>query len=57
MRASSRIICPVVELGLAGATMHKTDECVARERRSQRSDRHLCARCSTAYFAEAARDE
>ena len=21
--------CPVVELGLAGATMHKTDECVA----------------------------
>ena len=22
-------LCPVVELGLAGATMHKTDECVA----------------------------
>ena len=24
--------CPVVELGLAGATMHKADECVPVER-------------------------
>ena len=26
MRASSRIICPVVEFGLVGKTMHMVDE-------------------------------
>ena len=40
----------MVELGLAGATMHKTDECVAvSEIRSP--DRYLCA-LLTAYFAK-----
>ena len=30
--------CPVVELGLAGATMHKTDECVALEEIARLTD-------------------
>ena len=34
-------ICPVVELGLAGTTMHKADECVAVAEIA-RPDRHLC---------------
>ena len=42
--------CPVVELGLAGTTMHKADECVAVEEISALTD--IYAALLTAYFAK-----
>jgi len=43
-------ICPVVELGLAGATMHKADECVAVSEISALTD--IYAALLAAYFAK-----
>jgi succinyl-diaminopimelate desuccinylase len=43
-------ICPVVELGLAGATMHKADECVAVSEIAALTD--IYAALLTAYFAK-----
>ncbi len=43
-------ICPVVELGLAGATMHKADECVAVSEISALTD--IYAAILAAYFAK-----
>lgn len=43
-------ICPVVELGLAGATMHKADECVAVAEIMALTD--IYAALLTAYFAK-----
>ena len=43
-------ICPVVELGLAGATMHKADECVPVAEISALTD--IYAALLTAYFAK-----
>jgi succinyl-diaminopimelate desuccinylase len=40
--------CPVVELGLAGGTMHKTDECVALSEIAALTD--IYAALLTAYF-------
>jgi len=40
--------CPVVELGLAGGTMHKTDECVALSEITALTD--IYAALLTAYF-------
>ncbi len=42
--------CPVVELGLAGATMHKTDECVAVSEIEKLTD--IYAALLTDYFAK-----
>jgi len=42
--------CPVVELGLAGATMHKTDECVAVSEIETLTD--IYAALLTDYFAK-----
>ena len=42
--------CPVVELGLAGATMHKTDECVALDEIARLTD--IYAALLTDYFAK-----
>ena len=42
--------CPVVELGLAGATMHKTDECVAVSEIETLTD--IYAALLTGYFAK-----
>ena len=42
--------CPVVELGLAGATMHKADECVAVAEIAALTD--IYAALLTAYFAK-----
>ena len=42
--------CPVVELGLAGATMHKTDECVALGEIEMLTD--IYAELLTDYFAK-----
>ena len=42
--------CPVVELGLAGATMHKTDECVAVSEIEQLTN--IYAQLLTDYFAK-----
>ena len=42
--------CPVVELGLAGATMHKTDECVAVREIEMLTD--IYAQLLTDYFAK-----
>ena len=42
--------CPVVELGLAGATMHKTDECVAVGEIEMLTD--IYAQLLTDYFAK-----
>ena len=44
--------CPVVELGLAGATMHKTDECVPVQR-DRNAHRYLC-RAADRLFRQAA---
>jgi succinyl-diaminopimelate desuccinylase len=43
-------ICPVVELGLAGTTMHKADECVAVDEISTLTD--IYAAILSAYFAK-----
>jgi succinyl-diaminopimelate desuccinylase len=43
-------ICPVVELGLAGTTMHKADECVAVSEIAALTD--IYAALLTAYFAK-----
>jgi succinyl-diaminopimelate desuccinylase len=43
-------ICPVVELGLAGATMHKADECVPVAEIAALTD--IYAALLTAYFAK-----
>jgi succinyl-diaminopimelate desuccinylase len=43
-------ICPVVELGLAGATMHKADECVAVSEIGALTD--IYAALLAAYFAK-----
>ncbi len=43
-------VCPVVELGLAGATMHKADECVAVSEIAALTD--IYAALLTAYFAK-----
>ena len=43
-------ICPVVELGLAGATMHKADECVAVSEIAALTD--IYAALLAAYFAK-----
>jgi len=43
-------ICPVVELGLAGATMHKADECVPVAEISALTD--IYSAILTAYFAK-----
>jgi succinyl-diaminopimelate desuccinylase len=43
-------ICPVVELGLAGATMHKADECVPVTEITALTD--IYAALLTAYFAK-----
>ena len=43
-------VCPVVELGLAGATMHKADECVPVAEISALTD--IYAAVLTAYFAK-----
>ncbi|HVW72344.1 MAG TPA: succinyl-diaminopimelate desuccinylase [Rhizomicrobium sp.] len=43
-------ICPVVELGLAGATMHKADECVAVSEIHALTD--IYAAILSAYFAK-----
>jgi len=43
-------ICPVVELGLAGATMHKADECVPVAEIAALAD--IYAALLTAYFAK-----
>ena len=43
-------VCPVVELGLAGATMHKADECVAVDEIAALTD--IYAALLTAYFAK-----
>ncbi|MGZ5928314.1 MAG: succinyl-diaminopimelate desuccinylase [Rhizomicrobium sp.] len=42
--------CPLVELGLAGATMHKTDECVAVSEIEQLTN--IYAQLLTDYFAK-----
>jgi len=42
--------CPVVELGLAGATMHKADECVAVDEIAALTD--IYAALLNAYFAK-----
>ena len=42
--------CPVVELGLAGATMHKADECVPVAEIAALTD--IYAAVLTAYFAK-----
>jgi succinyl-diaminopimelate desuccinylase len=43
-------VCPVVELGLAGATMHKADECVAVAEITALTD--IYAALLAAYFAK-----
>jgi succinyl-diaminopimelate desuccinylase len=43
-------VCPVVELGLAGATMHKADECVAVSEIAALTD--IYAALLAAYFAK-----
>jgi succinyl-diaminopimelate desuccinylase len=43
-------ICPVVELGLAGTTMHKADECVAVSEIAALTD--IYAALLAAYFAK-----
>jgi succinyl-diaminopimelate desuccinylase len=43
-------VCPVVELGLAGTTMHKADECVAVDEISTLTD--IYAAILSAYFAK-----
>lgn len=43
-------VCPVVELGLAGATMHKADECVPVSEIAALTD--IYAALLTAYFAK-----
>jgi succinyl-diaminopimelate desuccinylase len=43
-------VCPVVELGLAGATMHKADECVAVSEITALTD--IYAALLAAYFAK-----
>jgi succinyl-diaminopimelate desuccinylase len=43
-------VCPVVELGLAGATMHKADECVAVSEIAALTD--IYAALLSAYFAK-----
>jgi succinyl-diaminopimelate desuccinylase len=43
-------VCPVVELGLAGTTMHKADECVAVSEIAALTD--IYAALLTAYFAK-----
>ena len=43
-------VCPVVELGLAGATMHKADECVPVAQITALTD--IYAAVLTAYFAK-----
>jgi succinyl-diaminopimelate desuccinylase len=42
--------CPVVELGLAGGTMHKADECVPVSEIAALTD--IYAALLTAYFAK-----